>query len=249
MNPPAWSSSARSSSTSATSAGSAPRRASHVARSSAGTSSACSSRDLTSGQRSRWLKKASSTLRELAEKEQLRRRPLALDRGGGNSEDLADLLIVEAGEKPHLDDPRLPLVLARQRLQRLVDEKDFEVPPLGQIEQRLDRQGPAALATLVPLAATGVVHEDHPHQLGGEAEKVRLVAPLHLATVHQPQIYLMHQSRGLERVPGILSFEVAPRDPAQLFEDQRHEPVQRRGIPFAPGQEQLGHLTFGIRHR
>ena len=136
-------------------------------------------------------------------------------------EDLGDLLDLQAAEDLHFDDPRgLPLVLARQRRQGLVDAEDLQIPPLGQvptspsIESR--RWPPPRLPVWRPRAWSTRMRR---MSWAAKPKKCAWFCQV-TSTIHQTQIDLVHESRGLERMPRVFSVEVAPGHPAQLVEDQ-----------------------------
>jgi hypothetical protein len=45
--------------------------------------------------------------------------------------------------------------------------------------------------------AAGVIDQDAPHLLGGNAEEVTAILPLHIALVNKAQIGFIHESGGL----------------------------------------------------
>jgi len=57
--------------------------------------------------------------------------------------------------------------------------------------------------------AAGVLDEDLAHEPCGDAEEVGLILPAHLGLIHQPQVRLMNQSRGLHRVAKAFSTHIA----------------------------------------
>ena len=67
---------------------------------------------------------------------------------------------------------------------------------------------------------------------------MRTITNLGARLAHQPQIGLVHQRRGLERVPGPLAAQTARREPAQLVVDQREDLVEHLGAAGAPLLEQ-----------
>ena len=64
------------------------------------------------------------------------------------------------------------------------------------------------------------------------------VPPLHLCESNQPQVGLVDRGGGLRRVAIPLAAHVTPCDPPRFVVDERHEPVQRRGVAFTPGQQE-----------
>jgi hypothetical protein len=90
--------------------------------------------------------------------------------------------------------------------------------------------------------AAGILHEDLPHGLGGGEEVAAAVPVLRLPGVHQPQVCLMHQGGGLERLPRLLLGQPLRRQLPQLVVDQRQElPGGVRVTLFDCGQD-VGHL-------
>ena len=48
---------------------------------------------------------------------------------------------------------------------------------------------------VLPRATTGMVDQDSTHDLGGNAEEVRLVLPIHLALIGEPEVCLVDEGR------------------------------------------------------
>ena len=75
------------------------------------------------------------------------------------------------------------------------------------------------------------------HHLGGDGEELRAVFPARLVLIHEPQIYFVHQSGGLQRVPGALPAESLHCAPMQFVVNQREQALQRIAVTtFAGGQ-------------
>src|SRR5437762_7862900 len=68
---------------------------------------------------------------------------------------------------------------------------------------------------------------------------MRPVPPLGALLVHQAQICLVYQRRTLQRVPFVLSRQVAARDIAQFVVDERHEAVESASVALAPADQQI----------
>ena len=77
------------------------------------------------------------------------------------------------------------------------------------------------------VAGPGVVDEDPTHDVGGGAEEVGAVLPLHSALIDQLQVGLVHEGGGRERVIGSFLAQERPREPAQIIVDDRRELVER----------------------
>jgi hypothetical protein len=82
----------------------------------------------------------------------------------------------------------------------------------------------ALAATLAGVFAAGLVNEDAAHRFGGRGEKVATAVPgLGLLRVHEPQIRLVNQCRGLQSLARLLLIQLRCRQLAQLVVNQRQE--------------------------
>jgi hypothetical protein len=107
----------------------------------------------------------------------------------------------------------------------------------------------SAAAPLEIRARAREIDQDAPHQLRRHREEMRAILPPHLARINQPQIGLVDQRRGLQRVARLLAVHVVSGQSAQLFINQRHELLQRQLIASAPGQQQMSDfLDRRLRH-
>jgi hypothetical protein len=114
--------------------------------------------------------------------------------------------------------------------------------------QSLQGQGQTSRnMTLSTTISARVVDQDAPHQLRRYREEVRPVLPRHALQVHQPQVRLVDQRRGLQSVPAALAaHEVAGQAP-KLFVNDGRELVERFPVSAAPGLEQDSDVRPGIR--
>ena len=109
------------------------------------------------------------------------------------SSTLCRLLDRQPAEMPQFDDPRLPFVNRRQRLQRIVERDEIarRERRRGQIFVECDvRRSPAALPK---RTRTRVVDQNPSHQSRRHGEEVRAVAPLNFVHVYQPEKRLVHE--------------------------------------------------------
>jgi hypothetical protein len=117
-------------------------------------------------------------------------------------------------------------------LQRLVESQKIE---LGPQERRLDlRQvGPVQFATgLRTGLVAGMLDEDPPHGLGGRSEEVTTAIPaLAFRHLHQSQVRLVDQGRGLQGLARLLLGHAITCQLAQLVVDQRQQ--LRGGVRIA----------------
>jgi len=129
------------------------------------------------------------------------------------------------------DDARLLRVEFRQASQRFIHRQDFlgVIGAGGPLEYLLVHgDGDAAFES---AASAGVVHQEAAHELGGHAHELGVVLPVGVVLVHQPEVGLVDQGGGLERVPGPFVAHATARYAAQLPVNQRHEPLQRVLVP------------------
>src|SRR5262245_55035114 len=90
----------------------------------------------------------------------------------------------------------------------------------------------ATAAVLQTVFPAGRLHQDAAHGLGGGGEEMAAAVPvLRPLDVHQSQISLVHQRRGLERLAGPFVGHLLGRQPVQLVVDQRQELL--RGVRVA----------------
>ena len=78
-----------------------------------------------------------------------------------------------------------------------------------------------------------MIHQDPPHQAGGDGEELRAILPVRLALFHQLQVRLVDQRGGLQGVVRPFAAHVAGGQAMQLAFDQRREPLQGRLVAAA----------------
>src|SRR5206468_1646933 len=90
-----------------------------------------------------------------------------------------------------------------------------------------------------------IIDEDAAHGARGDGEKLRAIGPLRARLVDQPQVGLVNQCGGAERVVGALAPELVVGDAAQLFVDDGEQPIHGAGVAGPPGKEQIGDVRGG----
>jgi hypothetical protein len=119
--------------------------------------------------------------------------PLALDRGGGDPNDVSGLLNTKSREKSQLDDLRLLRILCLERVEGVV-QGDYVGRALNVRQSRLfDRNGFDAPAPFRGLPAATVIDEDASHHRRCHTEEVALVVPSNVMLLLEAQVYLVHQ--------------------------------------------------------
>lgn len=158
-----------------------------------------------------------------------REAPLAVDRRGGDPEELGDLVDGEAGEVAQEDD----LVLLR------VDALEFD-ESLVEGEELLGRQrvtvldvdtgdrGPLGLV-LTPIAAANGVDQDVSHRSGGRAEEVTAVVERGCAAAEDLEVRLVDEQGGGDRPCGVEPPELCSRQAPEFVVDRRDQLVEQSG--------------------
>jgi len=96
-----------------------------------------------------------------------------------------------------------------------------------------------ATAPLLGAAFAGIVDQDAPHHVGGHAEEVGAIAPLHSALIDEAHIGFVHQRCRLKRVPRRLVPHVSGSETAKVVVDQRHELLKGLTLAVAPRNQEL----------
>ena len=81
---------------------------------------------------------------------------------------------------------------------------------------------------------TRVVHQDAPHHLRGDAEELRATLPGDAILACQPEVRLVHQCGGLQRVVWPFAAKVRRGSPPQFTVDEWEQAVARLEISAAP---------------
>ena len=85
--------------------------------------------------------------------------------------------------------------------------------------------------------------DQHPsHQLGRDGEELRAVLPVGVLLIHELEVGLVDERRGLQRVLGPLSPEMRVRDPVQFLVDERHQVIEGIAIALVPGEQEGGYV-------
>jgi hypothetical protein len=92
-------------------------------------------------------------------------------------------------------------------------------------------------------AAACGVHQDLAHGHARHGQEVSPVLPGGAGLIHQPEIGLVHQGRGVERLPRTKAAELPAGHGAQLVIDQTHQPVHRARVPLADSCQELCYLS------
>jgi hypothetical protein len=136
----------------------------------------------------------------------------------------------------------------RQPRQRLVQEQNLVVVRRrgGVGVEQVQAAQPAAVAD--PPLPAGVLDQDAAHGLGGSGEEVPTPAPmLGLLAADQPQVGLVDEGGGLERLAGLLVREPLGRQLSQFSVHDGQELFGGAGIAALDRGEDLGDLEHGTQ--
>jgi len=79
-----------------------------------------------------------------------------------------------------------------------------------------------------------MIHKNPPHQLCGDAVKLRPILPAGVALVDQFQISLINQGGGLQRVALSFPAQIVPGESPQLAVNQGHQLIERLLVALPP---------------
>src|SRR5689334_13181510 len=163
---------------------------------------------------------------------------MAFHAGCGYAEHLRALLDREAREEAQLDDAGLLRIERGETVQRVVERDDVETAIWPQFQRIVESQTLGVATALGAVSGARMVHEDLPHEVGRNTEKMRTVLPWSAFGADEAEIRLVDERRALQGVAGTLASQKALRETVQLAIDERHEAIQRvRVTGFRPNQE------------
>ena len=165
------------------------------------------------------------------------------DGGDRSPEDLGGLIRSEAAEIVQLHDSGLRGIERRQLFQGLVERDDVGLSGGDRRVRFLQRYACRGAAPFFPAARASVVHEQSAHRLGGYGEEVSAVLPGDPLLVHELQVRLVDDGRGLQGMAGTFLGEMTFRQSVQLVVHQGDELVESLLVPLVPGQQETGHLA------
>jgi len=97
-----------------------------------------------------------------------------------------------------------------------------------------------------PLA--GMIHQDQPHQVGGDGKEVRPVFPILLPLPDQPEVGFVDQGGGLQSMVATFPAQVPGRLPAEFVIDEGDQLVLRPGFTVPQIDQDSGDLAWVRRH-
>src|SRR5262249_40257671 len=178
--------------------------------------------------------------------------PVALGRSGGDPQGLGGVAQGEAAEVAELDQPRFERIFALELPQGFVEREQVVrliLLRFGEQAAGVELDAPELAAPLVTLLAPRLLDEDPPHGLRGRSEEVAAAVPwLGLIHVHEPDVGLMDQGRGLECLAGLFLGELLGRQLAQLVIDQRQKLLGGVRIALLDGRQDAGDIAHARKY-
>ena len=101
-------------------------------------------------------------------------------------------------------------------------------------------------ATLVPAAFARPVDQHVAHHPRRQREEMAAIADREPLAIHQPEVGLVHQRGGAQRVAGLFAHRLPVRQHAKLAVERREQGIERRLVAVPPGYEQAGHVIRRI---
>ena len=176
----------------------------------------------------------------LASQPGFRQPPVAHHRVGRHLQDGRGFLHAQPAEEPQLDDPALPLVELRQRLQRVVERDEILARLVGHDERLVEGHPRRAAAALLIVPRARVVHEDAPHHASGHREEMRAIVPRDCLAVDQADVRFVDERRRLKAVSVPLPRHAASGDAVQFPVNERNQLLEGGFVASAPVQQQCG---------
>ena len=146
------------------------------------------------------------------------------------------------------DDLALPAVDFGQIIERVIQRNQLTGFLIRQIGGLVQRQGLLPLPPLLGMMIPGMIHQDVAHHPSRKAKKLRSIAPANTPPIDQPQIELVDQGGGLERMIMPFSPHIALGDSAQIMAYEWHQLLKSRRIPVTPRHQKARYLTFTTIH-
>jgi hypothetical protein len=98
-------------------------------------------------------------------------------------------------------------------------------------------------ASFLGIFATGVIRQNHAHDLGREGIEVSAIRPVCFLLADQAQVDFVNQDRSLEQAGLSLPPDVRSRNLAQVGIHQRHQLLKGIGFTLRPFVQEQRYLT------
>jgi hypothetical protein len=179
----------------------------------------------------------------LLEEPCLRDFPVTHDGLWRDLENFCGLVDAQTAEKAQLHHAASSWIRTSQRLERVVQRQHVHVGRSGDCEVGIQCDACQFAAAFQRLAGAGGINKDAAHRLCRYGEKVGPVLPLDATGIHEPQVRLVDELAGLQRVVGTLSAKLTMGQPTELAVNEGDQFLERRLIALSPGKQQLGDVV------
>ena len=122
---------------------------------------------------------------EFAVKPHFGKSPVSHDRFEGNLQHFRSLFHGQTCKETQLDDTYPSRVDAGKCIQRIVQGNEVCCLRCSHRQIFVKPQRPRSRSSLEVATTSPKIHQNPPHQLSRDAEKVRAILPLHLLNIHQ----------------------------------------------------------------
>ena len=172
--------------------------------------------------------------------------PVPISGSGRYAQGIRGLGNRQAGKIAKRDEAGFERIRLLKAFEGFVDCQNIQGGLRGGDPDVFDVLSPASTASSLALFVPCLVDEDTPHGRGGRGEEVMAIAiNAGLGSAHQPQIGLVDQGGGFERLAGLFLGQLLRRQLAQLVVDQRQELFSGVGIAVLNGGQDA--RDFGHR--
>lgn len=164
------------------------------------------------------------------------------------AEHLGRLGYCEPRKEPELDQLRAERRFLGQPGQDFIQSQKVDGRHLGGELVRIGVHSLPVAAVFETLLAASIVDEDAAHGLGSRREEVPSPLPVpSFVAADQPQVSLMDEGRGVERLPRRFVGELVPCQSAQLLIDERQKPAGGLRVALIDGAQQVGDITHYLQ--
>ena len=170
---------------------------------------------------------------------------MAFDRHGRHAQYFRRLFHGEAAEIAQFNNTAFLLVYLGELMKRLIQRDKFGAALHGPVDILVQREFLKIRATLSSPVRARVVNQDTAHHLRRDAEEMGAVLPVDPRLIDQPQVSLVHQGSGLQRVIGAFAAQVVGGKAAQLIVDERQQGVNGFAVAAVSGSIN-SRVTFSV---
>lgn len=167
--------------------------------------------------------------------------PFALDGCRRNTEYDGSLFDGKPAKKAQFDNAALPRIESGELVERVIESHYIDFGLLGESDLGIETQPRSPGAALGGPAVSGVVNENVPHDLRGDAKKMSAIFPLRLLLLNEAKIGFVYERRTLKGMVGAFAAQMATGQTAQLAIHKRNQRFAGTFVSLAPIAEKLAY--------